>query len=51
MYEEQLFYFFYKMYFEFYTVRTDVVGCMHYISTVHLCDVLHMLYGNKTNLF
>ena len=35
MYEEQGFYFFYKMY------------CVHiYISTVHSCDVRRMLYGN-----
>ena len=26
--------------------RTDDAGCVHYISTVHLCDVGRVLYGN-----
>ena len=29
--------------------RTDDVGSMHYIWTVHLCDVWHLLYGNIMN--
>ena len=31
--------------------HTDDVGCMHYISTVHLCDTRHVLYGIITNSF
>ena len=50
MYEEQVFYFFYKMYREF-CAHTDDVGYMHYISTVHWCGVMRMLYGNIMNLF
>ena len=32
-------------------VHTNDVGYMHCISTVHLCDVRHMPYGNIMNLF
>ena len=31
--------------------RTDGVGCVHYISTVHSCDVRRVLYGNIMNSF
>ena len=31
--------------------RTDDVGCVHYISTVHSCDVTRVLYGNTMNSF
>ena len=50
MYEEQVFSFFYNMYHEF-CAHTDDVRCMHYISTVHWCGVMRMLYRNIMNLF
>ena len=50
MYEEQVFYFFYKMYHES-LARTDDVGFVHYILTVHSCDVTRVLYGNIMNSF
>ena len=31
--------------------RTDDVGCVYYISTVHSCDVRRVLYGNIMNSF
>ena len=31
--------------------RTDDVGCVHYISTVHSCDVRCVLYGNIMKSF
>ena len=45
MLQEQVFYFFYKMYREL-RARTDDVGCVHCISTVHSCDARRVLYGN-----
>ena len=40
----KFFYFFYKMYRAL-RARTDDVGCVHCISTVHSCDVRRVLYG------
>ena len=31
--------------------RSDDIGCVHYISTVHSCDVRRVLYGNIMNSF
>ena len=31
--------------------RTDDVGCVHYISTAHSCDVRRVLYGHIMNSF
>ena len=31
--------------------RSDDIGCAHYISTVHSCDVRRVLYGNIMNSF
>ena len=42
MYEEQVFYFFYKMYPELHVVI---------LMTVHLCDITCLLYGNIMNSF
>ena len=42
---------FYKMYRELQTLILYDIGCVHYISIVHLCDVWCMFYGNIMKSF
>ena len=53
MYEEQVFCFFCKIIVNctVLVLMTYSVDCVHYISTVNLCDVRRMLYGNIMNSF
>ena len=49
IYEEQVLYFFYKMYRGLRALVLTDVSYVHYILTVHSCDVRRVLPGNIIN--